>query len=66
MEIEKEGIEQSKENLYLNKMYYEAGMCTISDLLEAETSFKESEDRYISAYGDFKSAQSQYLIATGR
>ena len=66
MEIEKEGIEQSKENLYLNKMYYEAGMCTISDLLEAETSFKESEDRYISAFGEFKSAQSQYLIATGR
>ncbi|MCH5232094.1 MAG: TolC family protein [Muribaculaceae bacterium] len=66
MEIEKEGIDQSKENLYLNKMYYEAGMCTISDLLEAETSYKESEDRFTSAYGEFKTAQASYLIATGR
>lgn len=66
MEIEKEGIEQSKENLYLNKMYYEAGMSTISDLLEAETHVKESEDRYTAAYGELKTALAAYLIATGR
>lgn len=66
MEIEKEGISQSEENLYLNRMYYEAGMCTLSDLLEAETNRKEAEDRYISAYGNFCTARSAYLIATGR
>ena len=66
MEIEKEGIVQSEENLYLNKMYYEAGMCTLSDLLEAETSKKEAEDRYVAAYGNFCTARSAYLIATGR
>lgn len=66
MEIEKEGIAQSEENLYLNRMYYEAGMCTISDLLEAETSKKEAEDRYVAAYGNFCTARSAYLIATGR
>lgn len=66
MEIEKEGIIQSKENLYLNQMYYEAGMSTISDLLEAETSLKEAQDRYVSAYGTFRTALSAYLIATGR
>ena len=66
MKIEKEGIDQSKENLYLNKMYYEAGMSTISDLLEAETSLKEAEDRFVAAYGEYKTSQAQYLIATGR
>lgn len=66
MEIEKDGITQSEENLYLNKMYYEAGMCTLSDLLEAETSRKESGDRYMAAYGNFCTARSAYLIATGR
>ena len=66
MEIEKEGIAQSEENLYLNKMYYEAGMSTISDLLEAETDRREAEDRYVMAYGNFCTARSAYLIATGR
>ena len=66
MEIEKLGIEQSAENLYLNKMYYEAGMSTISDLLEAETSHKEAQDRYLMAYGNYRTAMSAYLIATGR
>ena len=66
MEIEKLGITQSEENLYLNRMYYEAGMCTLSDLLEAETSRKEAADRYASAYGNFCTARAAYLIATGR
>lgn len=66
MQIEQEGITQSKENLYLNKMYYEAGMCTLSDLLEAETNKKEAEDRFMAAYGNFCTARSAYLISTGR
>lgn len=66
MEIEKLGIEQSEENLYLNKMYYEAGMCTLSDLLEAETSRKEAGDRYVAAYGNFCTSRTDYLISTGR
>lgn len=66
MEIEKLGIAQSEENLYLNKMYYEAGMTTLSDLLEAETSRKEAGDRFVAAYGNFCTARSAYLIATGR
>lgn len=66
MEIEKLGITQSEENLYLNRMYYEAGMCTLSDLLEAETGRKEAGDRYMAAYGNFCTAKAAYLIATGR
>ena len=66
MEIEKEGIEQSTENLYLIKMNYEAGMCTVSDVLEAETSLREAEERFVSAFGEYKTSEAQYLIATGR
>ena len=66
MEIEKLGITQSAENLYLNRMYYDAGMATISDLLEAETSHKEAQDRFVTAYGNYCTALSSYMIATGR
>ena len=66
MQIEKEGIDQSKENLYLSRMYYEAGMNTIADLLEAETTYKEAQDRYVASYGNYRTALSAYLIATGR
>lgn len=66
MQIEHESIEQSRENYRLNSMYYEAGMSTMTELLEAETSLSESQTRFIAAYGAYCSALSEYLIATGR
>lgn len=66
MEIAAEGIIQSDENLRLNIMYYEAGLSTVTDMLEAEASDKQAHDAYISAYGDFCVARAAYLIATGR
>lgn len=66
MEIEAEGIAQSEENMRLNSMYYEAGISTVADLLEAETALKESREKYISAYGAFRTSIAQYLIATGQ
>lgn len=66
MEIEAESIRQSEENFRLNDMYYDAGMSTITDLLEAETELKEARSRYIAAYGAFRTACIAYLIASGR
>ncbi len=66
MDIAMEGIAESKENLRLNRLYYEAGMSTITDLLEAEASNKESIDEYIAAYGAFRVARSAYIISTGQ
>ena len=66
MEIEQEGIAQSLENLRLGRLYYEAGMATVTTLLEAETEVKQARDRYVAAYGNFRTALSAYLIATGR
>ena len=41
-------------------------MSTITDLLEAEASNKESIDEYIAAYGAFRVARSAYIISTGQ
>lgn len=66
MSIAAEAITQSKENLRLNRAYYDAGMCTITDLLDAETMHRQAQDDYIAAYGAFKLSEAQYLNATGR
>ncbi|MDE6654965.1 MAG: TolC family protein [Muribaculaceae bacterium] len=66
MRIAAESIRQSKENLRLNRAYYEAGMSTITDLLDAQTLYRQAQSDYISAYGVFRMSQSQYLNATGR
>lgn len=61
-----ESISQSKENLRLNKAYYEAGIVTLTDLLEAQTLYKNSSDEYIEAYGNFMLKTLQYKQATGQ
>ncbi len=66
MAIAAEAIEQSRENLRLNQAYYDAGMSTITDLLDAQTLNRQALDDYTAAYGVFKLSEAQYLNATGR
>lgn len=66
MALASEAIAQSKENLRINQVYYEAGMSTITDLLDAQTLYRQSLDDYTAAYGLFKLSEAQYLYATGR
>lgn len=66
MMIAREAIVQSRENLRLNKAYYEAGISTITDLLDAQALDRQANDDYIAAYGAFRQSQAQYLNATGR
>lgn len=66
MEIASEAITQSKENLRITQAYYEAGMNTISDLLDAQTLYCQAQDDYVGAYGAFRLSEAQYLNATGR
>lgn len=66
MEIASEAIAQSKENLRLSMAYYEAGMSTITDLLDAQTLYRQAQDDYVAAYGAFRLSEAQYLNATGR
>lgn len=66
MELSHKDIDQSKENLRITRAYYDAGMNTITDLLDAQTLFVESQGNYISNYGIFRLSISQYLNSTGR
>lgn len=66
MEIASEAIAQSKENLRITQAYYDAGMNTITDLLDAQTLYRQAQDDYVAAYGVFKISEAQYLNATGR
>lgn len=59
-------ITQASENLRLNKDYYTAGTCTMSDLLEAQTLYRQSRDQYIEAYADYELKKCEYLQVTGR
>lgn len=64
--IAKESIEQSMENLRLNTDYYQAGTATISDLLDAQTLYQQSRDKYVEAYTNYEVKKREYLQATGR
>lgn len=64
--IARNSIEQSTENLRLNKDYYHAGTTTMSDLLEAQTLFQQSRDKYVETYAQFQIKTVEYLQATGR
>lgn len=64
--IATKSIEQSTENLRLNEDYYCAGTTTMSDLLDAQSMFRQSHDKYADAYAQFRIKTVEYLQATGR
>ena len=66
MKIARLSIEQSTENLRLNTDYYKAGTCTMSDLLDAQTLFQQSCDKYVESYTDYELKKREYLQVTGR
>lgn len=64
--VARSSVEQSTENLRLNENYYRAGTTTMSDLLEAQTLYRQSRDRYVETYTQFRIKTVEYLQATGR
>lgn len=66
MKIARESISQSAENLRLNQNFYDAGTTTITDLLNAQTLYQQSQDKFVDAYGQFQIKKLCYLQATGR
>ena len=59
-------IEQAKENLRLNTDYYHAGTVKISDLLEAQSLYQQSLDKYTDAYCTYRIKTIEYMQVTGR
>jgi outer membrane protein TolC len=64
--IARKSIEQSEENLRLNNDYYRAGTTTISDLLDAQSSYQQSHDQYVDAYIGYQQNLLKYRQATGQ
>ncbi|MCR4602836.1 MAG: TolC family protein [Prevotella sp.] len=63
--IARKSIAQSEENLRLNNDYYRAGTTTMSDLLDAQSSYQQSRDKYVDAYIDYQVNLLKYQQATG-
>lgn len=59
-------IEQATENLRLNLDYYSAGTTTMSELLDAQTLYQQSRDKYVEAYTNYELKKREYLQVTGR
>lgn len=66
IEISQNSISQSKENLRLHTDYYNAGTCTMSDLLEAQTMFQQSKDRFVENVTQYEIRKTEYLQSIGR
>lgn len=64
--IAQQSIATSEENLRLNTDYYHAGTATITDLLNAQTLYQQSRDKYVESYTDYEVKKRAYLQATGR
>lgn len=63
--IARRSIEQAEENLRLNRNYYKAGTCKMSDLLEAQMLYQQSCDKYTDTYADYQNKFLEYRQATG-
>ena len=64
--IDHESIAQSEENLRLNTDYYEAGTSSISDVLDAQSLYQQSRDKYVEDFSNYEVKKREYLQATGR
>ena len=64
--IAQESITQSEENLLLNTDFYQAGTATISALLDAQTLYQQSRDKYVESFTNYEVKKREYLQATGR
>ena len=66
LDIARRCIEQSEENLRMNRDYYRAGTSKMSDLLEAQLLYQQSLDRHTDAYADLQNKLLEYRQAIGQ
>ncbi len=63
--LARKSIEQSEENLRLNRDYYQAGTVTMNDLLTAQQEYQQSRDRYTDAYAALQMKIVEYKQSVG-
>lgn len=59
-------VKESQENLRMQTNNYKTGVCSLSDLLDAQSLFQTSRNRYTDACIDYQIKVTQYLQDTGR
>ena len=59
-------IEQAKENLRLNRNYYQAGTSKMSDLLQAQLLYQQAQDKRTDAFSDYQNKLLEYKHAVGQ
>ena len=63
--LAKRSIEQAKENLRLNRNYYNAGTTKMSDLLEAQMLYQQACDKRTDAFADYQNKLLEYRQSVG-
>ena len=66
LQIAQRSIEQSAENLRLNRDYYKAGTSKMSDLLQAQLLYQQALDCRTDAFADYQNKLLEYRQATGQ
>lgn len=64
--LAKKAIEQSEENLRLNRDYYQAGTTTMNNLLDAQQQYQQCRDRYTEAYAALQTKILEYEQSVGK
>ena len=66
LKLAEQSIEQAEENLRLNRNYYEAGISTMSDLLQAQLLYQQACDKRTDAFAEYHTKLMEYRHATGK
>ncbi|MDR1763059.1 MAG: TolC family protein [Dysgonamonadaceae bacterium] len=64
--LAKKSIASAEENLKINRDNYNAGVTTLSDLLEAQNLLQQSRDQYTEAVSAYRVKQAEYEIMNGK
>jgi outer membrane protein TolC len=66
IKVTKDAVGQAEESLRINKVRYEEGIGTATDVLDAITLLTTSETNYYRAVYEFKRAEAGFMYALGR
>ena len=64
--VTKDAVQQADENLRINRLKYEEGVGTATDVIDAVTLLAMAETNYYRALYDLRRAEGAFLYATGR
>ena len=64
--ITRRSIEQAEENLRMNRDFYRAGTCRMSDFLEAQLFYQQARDKHTDAYANYQNKLMEFNQSIGK